>query len=115
MQIGELDREIVLQAKTAGQSGSGEPTEVWAPIDTGGVPAGTVWAKVRPLSGREYYAALGAQIVAEETLVFRIRFRTDVRPGTARIQYEARTYNIRRVAEVGRRDGLDIYADTVTA
>jgi len=108
MQVGKLDREITLEFKTAGQSGSGEPTEVW------GQPA-VVWAAVRPLSGGEYYAALGAQIVAEETLVFRIRFRTDVRPGTARIQYEARTYNIRRVAQVGRRDGLDIFADTVTA
>jgi SPP1 family predicted phage head-tail adaptor len=108
MQVGKLDREITLEFKTPGQSGSGEPTETW------GTPA-TVWAAVRPLSGREYYAALGAQIVAEETLVFSIRHRTDVRPGTTRIQYESRTYNIRRVAEVGRRDGLDIFADTVTA
>jgi SPP1 family predicted phage head-tail adaptor len=75
----------------------------------------TVWANVRPLSGREYYAALAAQIVAEETLVFEIRHRTDVRPGTARVLYESRTYNIRRVAEIGRRDGLSIFADTVEA
>lgn len=109
---GELDREITLEFKTAGQSTSGEPTEAW------GTPA-TVWANVRALSGREFYSQLGAQLVADETLVFVIRHRTDVRAGTARIKYNAgdaeRIYNIRRVAEFGRRAGLEIYADTVSA
>jgi SPP1 family predicted phage head-tail adaptor len=108
MQAGKLDLEITLEFKSAGQSPSGEPTETWG-------SALTVWAAVRPLSGREYYAALAAQIVAEETLVFSIRHRTDVRAGTARIQHQGRTYNIRRVVELGRSDGLDIYADTVGA
>jgi len=112
VRIGELDREITLEFKTAGQSSSGEPTETW------GTPA-TVWANVRPLSGRELYTQLGAQLVADETLVFTIRHRTDVRAGTARIKYNAgdteRIYNIRRVAELGRRAGLEIFADTVTA
>lgn len=108
MQVGKLDRQITLEFKTSGQSGSGEPTESWG-------SAVTAWAQVRPLSGREYYAALGAQIVAEETLVFGIRYRSDVRPGTARVVYEGRTYNIRRVAEVGRRDGLEITGDTAEA
>lgn len=110
MQAGKLDREITLQFKSSGQSGSGEPTEDWVTV-----PPVVVWANVRPLSGREYYTALGAQVVAEETLVFTIRHRADVRAGTARIQYDSRTYNIRRVAELGRRDGLEIYADTVEA
>lgn len=108
IQAGKLDREITLEFKTGGQSGSGEPTESWG-------SAATVWATVRSLSGREYYAALGAQIVAEETLVFTIRYRSDVRPGTARVLYGGRTYNARRVAEIGRQDGLEIFADTVEA
>ncbi len=110
MEIGQLDRQVTLEFKTVGQSSSGEPTEDWVTISP--VP---VWARVRPLSGREYYAALGAQIVAEETLVFTIRYRSDVRAGTARVLYEGRIYDIRRVAEVGRRDGLEIFADTARA
>lgn len=109
MNPGELDREITLQFKTDGQSGSGEPTETW---DGDAV----VWAKVTPLSGREYYSLIAQQVVADEMLVFRIRWRADVRPGTARIlQYLGRNYNIRRVAELGRQQYLDIYADTAVA
>ena len=111
MSAGALDRQILLEFKTAGQSGSGEPTEAW-----GG--AATVWAFVEPLSGREFYSLLAVQMVASEMLRFRIRFRADVRPNTARVTYPAtggRLYNIRRVAEVGRRAYLDIDADTVTA
>ena len=112
MRAGRMDRQVTLEFKTPGQSTSGEPTEVW------GTPA-VVWAEVRPLSGREYYAASAAQLVAEETLVFEIRHRSDVRAGVARIKYDAgdgeRIYNIRRVVELGRRAGLEIYADTVSA
>ena len=107
--IGQLDREITLQFKTSGQTASGEPTETWG-SDV------AVWAKVTPLSGREYYSLLAQQIVADEMLVFRIRWRADARPGAARIrQYLGRDYNIRRVAELRRQQGLDIYADTATA
>lgn len=109
MNIGTLDREITLQFKTDGQTGSGEPTETW-----GG--DSTVWSQVTPLSGREYYGLLAQQVVADEMLVFRIRWRADVRPGTSRVrQYLGRDYNIRRVAEIGRQEGLDVYADTAVA
>ena len=112
MNIGERDREVVVEFKSDGQSGSGEPTETW------GSPA-TIWAKVRALSGREYYALLAQQIVAEEMLVFNVYWRADIRPGKARIKYNAgdieRIYNVRRVVEIGRRVELDIYADTAVA
>lgn len=112
LSAGDLDREISIEFKTAGKSSMGEPTETW------GSPA-TDWANVRPLSGREFFSFFGAQLIAEETLVFRVHHRTDVRPGNARIKYDVgdgqRTYNIRRVAEIGRRDFLDIFADTKTA
>jgi len=112
MQIGERDREIVVEFVSSGQSGSGEPTETWAS------PA-TIWAKVRALSGREYYALLAQQIVAEEMLVFNVYWRADMRPGKSRIKYNAgdveRIYNVRRVVEIGRRAELDVYADTAVA
>lgn len=110
LRAGKLDREITLEFKTSGQSGSGEPTEDWVTI-----PPVNVWADVRPLSGREFYAAAAAQMVADEVLVFTIRFRSDVRPGVARVQYQGRTYNLRRVAELGRQEGLELFGETVEA
>lgn len=112
MRAGELDRRVTVEFRTKGTSSSGEPTETWGSAEA-------IWAGVRPLSGREYYSALAAQVVAEETLIFRLRWRSDVRPGNARIKYDAgdgeRIYNIRRVAEIGRREGLDVQADTAEA
>ena len=114
MRAGRLDRRITLEFVTRGKSAGNEPTEDWTTI----APV-AVWAEVRPLSGREFFAATAAQIVADEMLAFTIRHRADVRPGSARIKYNAgdeeRVYNIRRVAEIGRRDGLEIFAETVSA
>jgi SPP1 family predicted phage head-tail adaptor len=115
MKIGAFDREIVLEGKTSGKSAGGEPTETWTPLDTGGVSPGMVWSNVTGLSGREYYAAAAAQIVAEETLRFTFRWRGDVRPGTVRVQYLTRAYNIRRVVELGRRQWLQVEADSFKA
>ena len=112
MNIGERDREIVVEFKSAGQSGSGEPTETWGSPET-------LWAKVRSLNGREYYSLMAQQIVAEEMLVFNLYWRADVRPGTSRIKYNAggaeRIYNVRRVEEIGRRAELNVFADTAVA
>lgn len=108
MPVGSLDRQITLQFKTSSVSAGGEPLDTWG----GDVK---VWALVEPVSGREYFAALAAQLVAEEFLSFTIRFRSDVRPGTAQVVYQGRTYNIRRVAEEGRRQYLQIFGETTTA
>ena len=112
MNSGERDREIVVEFKSDGQSGSGEPTETFGSPET-------IWAQVRSLSGREAYALLAQQIVADEMLVFNIYWRPDVRPGKARIKYNAgdveRIYNVRRVVEIGRRAELDVFADTAVA
>src|SRR4051812_11426946 len=105
---GDRDRKITIEAVTKGKSTGGAPTETWTTLCT-------PWAKVRSLTGREYYAAIAAQVVAQEMLAFDIRFRSDVRPSTARVQYQGRIYNIRRVEEVGRKDSLVVYADTVAA
>jgi SPP1 family predicted phage head-tail adaptor len=108
MNLGQLDRQITLEFKTAGKSASGEPTEAW-----GG--AVVVFANRLPMSGREYFSAVGAQKVAEEMITYKIRFRADVRPGVARIQDGGRMYQIRHVVELGRQVGLELMAETVTA
>lgn len=112
MNSGERDREIVVEFKSDGQSGSGEPTETWGSPET-------LWAKVRQISGREAYSLLAQQIVAEEMLVFNVNWRADIRAGKARIKYNAgdveRIYNVRRVVEVGRRAELEVFADTAVA
>jgi len=100
MQAGRLDRRITIQAPTVTKSASGAPVEGWADV-------ATVWAAVNPKSGREYWSA--QQRVAELDSVFRIRYRTGV-TRQMRIAYGGEYYDIADVAEVGRREGLDILA-----
>jgi len=86
--------------------GTGEPVRTWALLRE-------VWAEVRPLRGNEFYAA--QQLAAKADTLFRIRFPRELDPlpnadESMRLVYEGRSYNIQHVAEMGRREGLDILA-----
>lgn len=95
---GTLDRQIVLQAPTTTRGSSGAPIQTWA-------TQATVWADVRPATAREFIA--GAQEVAERRTVFRIRWREGVKV-TWRVLFDAQTWRIVGVGEIGRREGLEL-------
>src|SRR5688572_14464944 len=97
---GELDRRVRIEVATdaVDPNGSGEPTTTWAHL-------ATVWASVRPISGRELFAA--QQVGAKVDTRFRIRYRTDVHPERSRLIDDlGRVYDIRSLQEIGRREGL---------
>ena len=97
---GRLDRRIVIQVNTPPQNGYGESVPAWTVL-------ATVWAQVIPVSGRE--AVTGGAIIAEADTTFRIRWRDGILP-THRISYGSNLYDIRHIAEIGRREGIDIVA-----
>jgi SPP1 family predicted phage head-tail adaptor len=98
MRSGKLDRRITLQTLTISRDGYGATIETWTDLDT-------VWAEVVPLKGTEYFAA--AQIVVEEQLKFRIRYRSDLTE-KVRITYNGQTYDVQNITEIGRRQGLEL-------
>ncbi|WP_374374500.1 phage head closure protein [Dongia sp.] len=101
IKAGELDRRVTLLRPVIGRDGAGGPVTSWQ-------NAGRVWAKVKDISGREYFAA--AQVNAEITTTFLIRYRADITPDM-RIRYRDRDYDIVAVPEVGNRnEGLQIMA-----
>lgn len=100
MQVGKMDRRITLLRRTLTRNDLGEQVATYAEY-------ATVWAEKRDVSGREYLAS--QQIVAENTVRFFIRYRDDVLL-TDRIVCGDRTYDLTHVAEIGRRDGLEIVA-----
>lgn len=100
LRAGALDRRIVIERNTPGRSAAGAEVESWGTL-------ATVWANVRPLKGRELFAAQAVQ--AETTTVFRIRHRDDV-TRKMRINYGGGLYGITSIAEIGVREGLDIMA-----
>ena len=98
LSAGRLDRRVTIETPTDGVDGSGAPSATWAAL-------ATVWADVRPISGREFVAA--GQTAAEATTRITIRWRADITT-RHRIVHGATIYSIEHVAEIGRREGLDL-------
>ena len=100
LQAGKLDRQIVIQSLTTGQSVYGGTTESYSTL-------ATVFAKVTPLRGREFFDSKA--INSEVDTRFVIRYRNDVTT-KHRISYDSKIYDIHSVQEMGRRAGTEIMA-----
>ena len=74
-------------------SNTGEPSETWSTL-------GKAWAEVKPLSGRELFAA--QQVEAQVTHQVTMRYRDDVMPDM-RISHNSRVLNIEIPINVGER------------
>lgn len=84
MNIGRLDKRVVLERFTTGSDEIGQPIETWEPL-------ATVWAAVEPLNGREFFAAGSAQ--SEVTTRIRIRYRPGITSGD-RVNQDGVLHNI---------------------
>lgn len=109
MRIGPLDRRIRIERATATTDDFGREVRTWALLSE-------VWAAVEYGTGAEQRLAM--ETVADQRRSFRIRWFEALLP-TDRIVYESRAWDILDVAELGRREGLEIIAiartDKVTA
>jgi SPP1 family predicted phage head-tail adaptor len=102
MRAGQLDRLLELRHVVRERDdSSGQEVETWP------TAYAKVWAQKGDERAREFFAA--QQITAAVTAAFKIRHRTDVLM-TDRIVYEDLSYNIHSIAEIGRREGLWIFA-----
>jgi len=98
----DLNRKITFRELTITQDpNTGEMTESWA-------DAFSVFARVEPLLGREYFAAAAVQ--AEDTTKFTMRHRGDI-DTTMRIAFDGNEYDITSIQNIrsGNRETL-IYA-----
>ncbi|MFY0183856.1 phage head closure protein [Stenotrophomonas rhizophila] len=81
----ELNRKITFQQLTVEQDPiTGAMIEVWADY-------ASVFAKVEPLVGREFWAAAATQ--SEDSVKFTIRYRRDLDPAM-RIAFDGKNFNI---------------------
>jgi SPP1 family predicted phage head-tail adaptor len=104
MRAGPLDRSAVLKHQVLTKNTTNGEDEVSYSTYA------TVWAGKRDLRGREFFAA--QQMNADITTTWQIRYRTDVVPRD-QIVVDDVAYNISSIAEIGRRDGLEIQATAV--
>lgn len=101
MRAGDMDRRIELQHRTlAAANAHGEQVPSWATY-------ATVWAQRLEGGGREQFVA--ATTYASTEVRFRIRHRTDVLV-TDRVVFDSKTFDVLGTAEIGRKEGLEIFA-----
>lgn len=104
---GERDRQVTLQQLTESQGESGFPVEAWTTLSS------NVFAKRIGLGGRERVAA-GMQTAPYDTR-WEIPYRTDMDPDEIEIEkkrrlvYKGRVYDITHAAEIGRREGIELF------
>lgn len=105
MRAGPLDRRIEIQAQTTSRSDSGEEEVTWNTIAT------VAAAKVE-LRGVERFAA--KQITGSSVVTFRFRWSATTAAITTkhRVVYDGREFNVTAVREIGRREGIEVDADT---
>lgn len=82
---GQLNQRVQLQARTEAENALGEAAGAWVSV---GAP---VWAKVEPLSGREFLAAGAMQQPVDTRFV--IRFRGGITP-SMRVVWKGQPYDI---------------------
>jgi SPP1 family predicted phage head-tail adaptor len=105
MEAPRLDRRVELRHLVLTRnSTTGEQVESWP------TAYATVWAGKRDMRGREFFAA--QQVNSDITTIWQIRYRTDVL-ATDRLVVDGLDYNITGIAEIGRRDGLELQATAV--
>ncbi len=100
MNFGKLNRKIFIKVKQAARDEYGAEVISYSTLDG-------VWAEKIEVTGREYYAA--KQLIPENIAKFRIRYRSDFNE-SAIIEFDSSFYEILYIAEIGKRDGLEILA-----
>jgi SPP1 family predicted phage head-tail adaptor len=102
MNPGELDQRVTLQTATLSRDAVGGPVETW--VDTV-----TVWAKVKPLSGKQI--AQAQQVSADVSKAVTIRYRTGI-TAAMRVKFsDATTAKIHWVEEYRREGRLVIVCE----
>ena len=98
---GRFNQLVALQRRAAGTDARGQPNGAWTTF-------ATVWARVRPQRGREFFAAGQTQEAAG--VMFDIRYRTGL-DGTVRVVWNEQPHDVISVADVeGTRQWLELAA-----
>lgn len=93
MSAGKYRHRVQLQSKTLTPDSHGNPVETWA-------TASTVWAAVKPISGRERWA--NDRTSHDYDLAVSIRYRTGIAPDMRAI-YNSRTLEVSTIVDTDER------------
>lgn len=100
---GALDRKIVIEQPTVTRNAIGEATKAWSTF-------ATVFASVTPTTAREYRGAQSIRSVKMTSFI--VRYLSGLREDM-RISFDSRYYRITGINEVGRKEGLEVFAESI--
>lgn len=104
MRAGQLDREITIQEYSEGiPDGYGNSVPGYTDV-------ATVRAQLIQSTIEEYQRAYGEG--ANTAVIFRIRW-TDQVEASSQIVYGGKSFNVREIKELGRREGLELRCEEV--
>lgn len=99
---GRLDRRVTIVRDGPATKDSMGEAIASAPIEV------ERWASVRPAPGTERFA--NAENAASAPMRFVFRWEDDLVRATDRLRHDGRTFDVKSVIEIGRREGLEILA-----
>lgn len=104
LNIGNLDRRIIIERETEIVSPSGDVRKVWTPV-------ATVWAEILQQTASEFFTGYGEAETG--TVIFRVRYRPGMTTAD-RVTYDGTGYGIKEIKELGRRDALELRGEALT-
>jgi len=90
---GRLNKQITIQQVTETKNSFGEVSEAWSTYNT-------VWAEIKPISGKEYFNAESVQ--SEVTHKIKTRYLSGITT-KMRISYDSRVFDIETVINIDER------------
>jgi SPP1 family predicted phage head-tail adaptor len=102
MIAGPLDRRVTWQRATSTKDGLGADVPTWATVFE-------TWCAKVATRGLEQVAS--ADTIEEQTATLQLRWRPGLLP-TDRVVFEGRNWRIQSLAELGRREGVEIIIRT---
>ena len=99
MNSAKLDRRVSIYRPVKTQTSYGEITYADSLL-------GVVYAQVVPIGGRETFMA--SQMVPEAKFKILIRYRSDL-DTTHKLEYDSQMFDIAYIAEIGRKEGLELW------
>lgn len=110
MEIGRLNRLVLIKVPPTGQDAAGQPSGDWTNLITTG--DGKVWANIRHLSGTETIRS--DQPTSAVKASIRIRYRTDV-TAAMRVHHGDLVYEVKAVQQdEAERKHTDLVCELVT-
>ena len=101
MNIGRMDRLIEIQYPERTVNAIGERTDVWTRF-------ALAWAQATPLRTTERFTS--AQERESKVYTFKVRFMRGI-TSDMRIVHDEQYYRITGIAEIGRREGIELTAE----